>query len=396
MTNRERILAAIRGEVPDRLPWVPRLDFWYRAHNYRGTLPEHLRGLNWAELADRLGVGCYGVIPDFTDCPTGTEMLDRALGIYHVPVLPYKVTMENVERRVISNGREKIVAYHTPLGSIRTGELFTEEMLNAGTSVGYVTRHAVHEPQDLRVLGYIFSHLKVEPHVEGYLAFREKVGDRGIVVGYASPTVSPIHHIMKEFMPVDQFFYAMHDCPAEIERLADQMTPYYQRIKEVAAECPAEVLLWGANYDDTITYPPFFARHILPALRDYAEVLHHKGKYLLTHTDGENRKLLKLYLEAGFDVADSVCPYPMTSCRLEEIRDAFADRITIWGGIPSILLCPDSASFEDFRRFIDDLIERYRGQSRLILGVSDMVTADADWSRMEYITERVAETPWRG
>lgn len=201
---------------------------------------------------------------------------------------------------------------------------------------------------------------------------------------------------MKEFMPVDQFFYAMHDCPAKIERLADQMTSYYQRIKEVAAECPAEVLLWGANYDDTITYPPFFARHILPALRDYAKVLHSKGKYLLTHTDGENRKLQKLYLEAGFDVADSVCPYPMTSCRLEEIREAFADRITIWGGIPSILLCPDSASFEDFRRFIDDILERYRGQSRLILGVSDMVTADADWSRMEYISERVAETPWRG
>jgi len=24
MTHRERILAAIRGEIPDRLPWVPR------------------------------------------------------------------------------------------------------------------------------------------------------------------------------------------------------------------------------------------------------------------------------------------------------------------------------------------------------------------------------------
>ena len=57
MTNRERIMAVIRGEVPDRLPWVPRLDFWYRAHAYRGTLPQYLRGLSWPELADRIDIG---------------------------------------------------------------------------------------------------------------------------------------------------------------------------------------------------------------------------------------------------------------------------------------------------------------------------------------------------
>jgi len=28
--------------------------------------------------------------------------------------------------------------------------------------------------------------------------------------------------------------------------------------------------------------------------------------------------------------------------------------------------------------------------SRFVLGVSDMVTADADWDRLEYITEKVA------
>ena len=40
MTHRERILAAIRGEVPDRLPWVPRLEFWHRAHLRRAFLDD--------------------------------------------------------------------------------------------------------------------------------------------------------------------------------------------------------------------------------------------------------------------------------------------------------------------------------------------------------------------
>lgn len=37
MTHRERILAAIRGEVSDRLPWIPWLEFRHRARMRRGT-----------------------------------------------------------------------------------------------------------------------------------------------------------------------------------------------------------------------------------------------------------------------------------------------------------------------------------------------------------------------
>lgn len=81
---------------------------------------------------------------------------------------------------------------------------------------------------------------------------------------------------------------------------------------------------------------------------------------------------------------------PMTRMSLAEVRAAFEDRITIWGGIPSVLLCRDSASGSDFRLWIDDLIERYGHSSRFVLGVSDMVTADAEWDRLEYITEKVS------
>ncbi len=389
MTDRERILAAIRGDIPDRLPWVPRLEFWHRAALRRGTLPPELRSLSLMEIAARLGVGCYSVVPDFTECVSETDMLDRALGIFNLPVLPYRVTLEGVDRRVLSRGLETVIEYHTPLGSIRTATIFTGEMLDGGTSISWITEHAIRDLRDFEVVGYIFSHLKVEPDFSGYLARRDQVGDRGIVIAYTSGAACPVQHIMKELMPLEQFFFALHDHPAAVQRLAAEMEPFYSSIKQCAADSPAEVVLLGANYDDSITYPPFFEKYILPPLREYAAELHRRGKYLMTHTDGENRRLLRLYRVAGFDVADSVCPYPMTSCTLEELRAAFADRITIWGGIPSILLNSDSATEGEFRRFIDDLIRRYARQSHLILGVSDMVTAEAEWDRLQYITEKV-------
>ena len=390
MTHRERILAAIRGEVPDRLPWVPRLEFWHRASMRHGTLPSELRSLSLTQITERLGVGCYSSVPDFTDSTNEAAMVDRALGIFHLPVLPYRVTLQGVERRVLRRGQETVVEYHTPRGSLRTVTVFTEEMLDAGASTPWIVGHALREPRDFDVLGYIFSHLKVEPEFEGFLRRRHEVGERGLAVGYLLGTACPIQHIMNTLMPLEQFFYALHDYPERVQRLAEQIEPLYQQLKEIGANSPAEVILLGGNYDDSITYPAFFEKYILPALRDYAAVLHGKGKYLMTHTDGENKHLLALYLRSGFDIADSVCPYPMTRCRLEEIRAAFADRITIWGGIPSTLLCPASTPEDEFRRSVAQLIERYNGESHFILGVSDMVTADADWDRLQYITEEVA------
>ncbi|MBI4877538.1 MAG: hypothetical protein HY822_23150 [Acidobacteria bacterium] len=389
MNDRERILAAIRGEVPDRIPWVPRLEFWYRARLRRGNMPAGLGGLSLPEVIARLGVGHYASVPDFTEREEETDMADHGLGIFNHPVLSYRVVLEDAERRVTRRGRETVTEYRTPVGLVRTAQVFTEEMLDGGASIPWTSEHGIRQPADFDTLAHIFSHLRVEPRAGAWERRRRLVGDRGIAVAYVIGTACPVHHIMKELMPVEQFFLAQHDYPEKIDRLAEAMEPYYAAMKRIAAETDAEVLLLGGNYDDSITHPKWFETYIFPALRDYAATLHSQGKNLMTHTDGENRRLIPLYLRAGFDIADSLCPAPMTRLTLEEIRAAFADRITIWGGIPSVLLCPDSVGESDFRLWVDRLIERYGKASRFVLGVSDMVTADASWDRLLYITEKI-------
>ncbi len=44
MTHKERILKAARGEMPDMLPYIPRIDLWYSANSRAGTLPEQHQG----------------------------------------------------------------------------------------------------------------------------------------------------------------------------------------------------------------------------------------------------------------------------------------------------------------------------------------------------------------
>jgi len=124
------------------------------------------------------------------------------------------------------------------VGSIRTATVFTEEMLTAGVSTSRATRHAIEHPRDVEVVGYIFSHLKVVPNLEGYMAMRRKVEDTGVAVGFTSGAACPMQHIMRALMPVEEFFYAMADCPERMEWPAGQMEPYYQSIRAIAAVLP--------------------------------------------------------------------------------------------------------------------------------------------------------------
>ncbi len=84
MTHRERILAAFERRPVDRVPWVPRLDLWYNAHRYRGTLPREWADASLVDIVDDLGVGLHAIVPDFLDTEEPDEACDRLLGIEHV------------------------------------------------------------------------------------------------------------------------------------------------------------------------------------------------------------------------------------------------------------------------------------------------------------------------
>jgi len=198
-----------------------------------------------------------------------------------------------------------------------------------------------------------------------------------------------MHLILHELVPMDRFFYLYADRRDALRALADRMVPYFESVLDALLACDAEVVFWGANYDRDLTWPPFFAEEIAPWLRRASARVHAAGKFLLTHTDGENQDLLPLYPECGFDVAESVCPRPMTRLSLAEIRAGVGPRVTVWGGIPSVALLPDSMSEIAFEAYLDELFAGLGAGDRLILGVSDNVPPDADLERMERIAKRI-------
>ena len=392
MSHKERMLMAARGEMAEWLPWTIRVDLWYNANTLRGTLPSRYpKDVTLDQVADDLGCGYHKVTPEFLKVRSPDDMIDRGIGVYRIWGMPCRPELVGVEREVITEGNATRVIYHTPVGDVSTKTVFNEEMKRAGISISWIAEHAIKRTEDYKVLGYIFRNIKVHADYEGYLEYHRQVGDKGLAVAFGHNAGGPMHHILKQFMDSTAFYLDLYDHPKEMEALCRDMDPFFDQMFRVLADSPAEVILFGANYDDMITYPPFFRQHIMPYMQRFADMIHPKGKFLLSHCDGENTGLLDLLPESGMDIAEAVCPAPMTKFTVRAMRAAFRGKVTIWGGIPSIALLESSMSDDEFNRYLENLFQEIAPGDRFILGVSDTTPPDAKFDRLLRIGEFVRE-----
>ncbi|MGA2957749.1 MAG: uroporphyrinogen decarboxylase family protein [Thermodesulfobacteriota bacterium] len=390
MTHKERMLKAARGEWADRLPWVPRIDLWHNSNSMRGTLPaKYGKDATLDEIADDIGGGHHKIVPEFLKVRSPEDNIDRGIGVYRLWGMAYRPELVGVEREVEKEGDFTRVTYHTPIGSVSCKILYSDEMKRAGASITWISEHVLKEPKDYRVVGYIFKNIKIHPDYNNYLEYQKKVGNKGFAAAFANLSSSPMHHIMKEFLDATKFYLEMYDHPKEMRQLCEDMEPYYDQIFRVLADSPAEVIFSGGNYDEMITYPPFFRDYIMPHLQKLADLLHPKGKLLLCHCDGENKGLLDLIRESGMDLAEAICPQPMTKVTLREVKKAFQGKVTIFGGVPSVALLEESMSDEGFKKFMKNLFAEIVPGDRFILGVSDTTPPDAKFDRLFRITEMV-------
>jgi len=217
----------------------------------------------------------------------------------------------------------------------------------------------------------------------------EEIGHEGLGASPASDASSPMHHIQKNFFAATDFYIYYKERAKELEAFAASIANYYDQLVDVLAESPTEVITWGGNYDDTITYPPYFEKEILPWLKKAAKVFRQKGKFLLTHCDGENSGLMELIKNSGVDAAESVCPYPMTKLRLHEYYEQWADNITIIGGIPAELVIRENTSDADFEAYMDYMFKAVAPGRRFFAGITDAVPVAADMDRLRRINDLV-------
>jgi corrinoid protein of di/trimethylamine methyltransferase len=390
LTHKERLLMAARGEMPDILPFAPRIDLWYNANSLAGTLPMKHKGRSQDEISRAEGWALHKVVPEYLKVRRPEDNLHRAIGVFSLKETPFSYRFSpEIEIRATLTVDGTYIEYHTPIGTVSAMTVFTEEMRKAGASITWVKEHVIKKPEDYHVVGYLFENLELIPDFNDFHRWKDGIRDDGIAAAMGSMAASPMHHILKYFVDATSFYYHYHDYPRQMRKLAECVEQFYNQALEIAADSPAEAVVWGANFDDMITYPLFFEREIQPWIRRASETLTAKGKIVICHCDGENLGLLDLIKDSGMHVAEAVTPHPMTKVPIEDYYQRWCEKLTIWGGIPEILLMRETASHEDLDTYLDHLFRAIAPGRRFIVGIADTTPAKAVFERLVHIGERV-------
>ena len=390
-THKARVLAALRGEPVDRLPYVPRLDLWYLANSTAGTLPSNYVGVPMNEIARAEGWAFHHRFCDDQLDPAFQPLyLHRGINVFYSRDTVFDVVLpKDVDVQVRRDGARTRVEYHTPLGTVSTTTHYDVDSQRHGITIPALVEHLIKTPDDYAPAGYLFEHMDVVPNFERFRRWAaDEMGDDGQPVCIGSLDASPFHLIQRDLSDATQFFIHYKDHYAQMRALAERIAPVQEKMLKIVCESPAEVVWWGANFDDMLTFPPYFAQEIQPWIRKAADALGAAGKLVLCHTDGENRGLMDLIRDSGMHVAESFCPAPMTKVTLAEYYRHWSEHLTLFGGIPSTVVMPGTSE-ADFEAYMDELFRAVAPGRRMVVGIADEVPPSAVFSRLQRIGERI-------
>lgn len=281
MNWRERIINTIKGSPVDFLPFVPRLDLWYKSNKINGTLPRKYTNCTLKEISSDLGVGFHSVVPDFRNFLNKRSVSLLGLGIYDLKSNPYRIDSNSIDYSFKTNSEGLTTTiFNTPYGKVTTKVLYSKKMESDGTSLGHTVEHAIKSQIDFKPIGYIFENIKVEENYSNFLDFRDYIGDNGVCVAFCMLSGSPMHHIMKELMSFEGFVYELNDSQREIEELSEKINTFFTKVISISFKSKSDITFIGANYDSFLTWPSFFKKYITPYLRKYSIQVHKSGKYL--------------------------------------------------------------------------------------------------------------------
>jgi hypothetical protein len=148
-----------------------------------------------------------------------------------------------------------------------------------------------------------------------------------------------------------------------------------------------EIVSVCANWADEV-HTPVFKKYFIPWLQEANSFLHSKGKLTRVHIDGEIKRLIPLIPDTNVDVAEAWTPAPMTSVTTAELRKAWGNKITIFGGIPAILF-ESQYSDEEFDNYITNLFREIAPGDNFIIGFGDNLGSAGKIERVGRVAELV-------
>jgi hypothetical protein len=302
MSGRERMMTALGGGIPDRLPAT--IHQWQPYH-----LEKYMSGMTDIQAFHDVGLDAAITLQEaYIETPTPDWHIERITYMKEdLQVTDYTIT--------------------TPGGTLTKRE--ESDFKTAWTSEPLVKR-----AEDIRL---IQKYLPV-PRLDRDLVRQKQreIGDAGILRGFTcGDQVGPWQHACCLF-GTERMIYATFDDPSWVHEFLRILTEKkLQYIDESLAGAEFDLIETGGGAgSSTVISPYIFKEFCLPYDRQLHDALHAVGHKVVYHTCGGMMAILDLIVENGCDASETLSPPGIGGdADHREIKRRIGDKVALIGGM---------------------------------------------------------------
>jgi len=341
LTPHERLLRTFKGQEVDRAP----VKLW---------------GLD-------IGMGmlrpAYQKIYDFAHDKTdlfsgGGSPMDIFVGTRHEL---YETKIELWEKDPIWNKHTTIL--HTPDGDLKNVSLASTK-----GDPGYVLENYIKCPGNFKRL-FSIPYTPYEMNVEGYLARREFIGERGIVCFGLDHAGYALHRLcgseMIAYLYADERALVLELAQLFAERIYSHCKAAIEKLKEHKLQDFVVSYVGPEVFIPPLMNMRGFEDIICENDKKLHDLVHEAGGHVWLHCHGNMKKVISRFADIGVDMINPVEPPPHGDMTFEEAFSAVGGRMALEGNIEiQDLLCSDA---ERVKELVEEAVKTGTKHGRFVL-----------------------------
>lgn len=354
MKSKQRLLAAIRGEAVDRIPWSPFLAYYWE------HLPPQTQSMGQFAYLKQMGA-------------------DPLLRGFHTLC---KCTYRNCEIEEKAAGHEFFRTYRTPVGT-----LAERYVLSTIGQTQFLVDHPVKTPEQFRVLQYLHEHLYIEPDMGRFEEDYQLFGDDALLlplIGVHNKTA--FQSLVEHWVGTENLVYALYDEPEIVEECLAVMQARDEETVRIAVNSSAEGFLFWEDSSTTNISPGFFEKYTKPEIDRWGQIIHQNGKLLIHHACGHLKDLLPLIGRSNIDAIESISPPPTGNVTLQQAARILPEHIALIGGLEPVRL--ESGTVDDVLSDARALLQDLSGR-RFVLANSDSCPPGVQYEKFLAVSDLV-------
>ncbi|MGQ9627339.1 MAG: uroporphyrinogen decarboxylase family protein [Anaerolineae bacterium] len=340
MTSKERMLAALNREKPDRLPAT--VHQWQAYH-----LNHYLGGITPLEAFRKFG-------------------LDAAISVFD-GLSPPSTPHWRIEEKEIGRKNGNRLVKQT----ITTPEKVLTQVEEVSEQTSWYVEYLIKDPEDI----FILKKYMPVPKLNQDLVRKEykELGQDGILRGFVTGYQGGPWQNACGIAGTERMIYATFDNPGWVHEFLRILTDKkLQYIEESLKGAPFDLIETGGGAaSSNVISPKLFKEFCLPYDREIHDALHALGHKVVYHTCGGMMAILELIVANGCDASETLAPKEVGGDAVpEEIKARIGDKVALIGGVDQFNILTDGTP-EMIRQHVHDLFAKLGPGGGYIMCPSD-------------------------